>query len=145
MSASILDHIDDYRKVLEDFSHQIMEYIEWETSTENNVRVKNNTIDYYRYFDATPMAEFLFDCVDDTIKNIIPAEVRYLQKYDAFKNYLDNTFEMPDKMVANLVRFLEQNDGKLSKRARAKEFKLLKETEIDEIENHFRQILASDF
>jgi hypothetical protein len=145
VSASILDHIDDYRKVLEDFSHQILEFIEWETTTENNVRVNNNTIDYYRYFDATPMAEFLFDCVDDTIKNIIPAEVRYLQKYDAFKNYLDNTLEMPDKMVADLVRFLEQNDGKLSKRARAKEFKMLTESEIGEIEQLFRQIFSSDY
>lgn len=145
VSASILDHIDDYRKVLEDFSHQIMEFIEWEITTENNVRVKNYTIDYYRYFDATPMAEFLFDCVDDTIKNIIPEEVRYLQKYDAFKKYLDNTFEMPDKLVADLVRFLEQNDGKLSKRARTKEFKMLKEAEIAEIESLFHQIFSSNF
>lgn len=144
VSASILDHIDDYRKVLEDFSHQLLEFIEWETTIDNNVNIKNNTIDYYRYFDATPMAEFLFDCVNDTIKNIIPAEVYYLQKYDAFKNYLDNTFEMPDKMVADLVRFLEQNDGKLSIRARAKEFKMLEESEIVEIENHFRLIMIEE-
>lgn len=141
VSASILDHIDDYRKVLEDFSHPILEFTEWIPTQENNVNVLNDTIDYYRYFDATPMSEFLFDCVDDTIKNIIPIEVGYLQKYDAFKRYLDNTFEMPDKIVADLVRFLEQNNGILSKRARTKEFKELTEHEIADIENQYKSIM----
>jgi len=33
------------------------------------------TIDFYRYFDATKQAEFLYDCVDDTIRNIIPEQL----------------------------------------------------------------------
>lgn len=45
----------------------------------------NETIDYYRYFDATVQSEFLFDCIDYTINRIIPQEVEYLQKYDALK------------------------------------------------------------
>ncbi len=141
VSASILDHINDYRKVLEEISHPILEYIDWVPTPNNNVHVQNDTIDYYRYFDATPTAEFLFDCVDDTIKNIIPTEVHYLQKYDAFKKYIDDTFEMPDKMVADLVRFLEQNNGALSKRARTKEFKMLDETEIVAIEENFKLLM----
>ncbi|MBI9069232.1 MAG: Fic family protein [Salinivirgaceae bacterium] len=144
VSASILDHIDDYRKVLEAYSHPLLDFIEWETTPDNNVNVINDTIDYYRYFDATPMAEFLYDCVDDTIKNIIPAEVNYLRKYDVFKSYLENTFEMPDKMIADLVRFLEQNNGKLSKRAKTKEFKMLNESEIIEIEEQFKTIMIAD-
>ena len=42
---------------------------------------------------------------------------------------------MPDKMVALLVRFLEQNRGHLSQRAREKEFALLKDEEIHVIES----------
>ena len=30
------------------------------------------------------------------------------------KNFLDNVFEMPDKMVAFTIRFLEQGNVKLS-------------------------------
>ncbi len=41
---------------------------------------------------------------------------------------------MPDKLVATLVRFLEQNNGTLSKRARTKEFAELTDDEIKEIE-----------
>lgn len=99
--------------------------------------VLNNTVDYYRYFDATPHAEFLFDCVNDTIEKIIPDEVSYLTKYDEFKSWIDDTFEMPDKMVALLVRYLEQNSGSLSKRAREREFHALRSEELEHIEKQY--------
>jgi len=141
ISASILDHIADYQKVLEAYSHPILDFVDWEATPDNNIRVLNNTMDFYRYYDATVVAEFLFDCVDDTIKNVIPAEVNYLRKYDEFKSYVENTLEMPDKMIADLVRFLEQNNGLLSKRARNKEFKDLTDVEIAEVEIQFHTIM----
>jgi Fic family protein len=134
VSASILDRIDDYRKVLESYSQPLLDFIEWKPTADQNVEVLNETIDYYRYFDATKQAEFLYECVEDTIKNIIPTEVEYLINYDEFKRYIDDQFEMPDKTVALLVRFLEQHKGQLSERAKTREFKLLKATEIKEIE-----------
>jgi len=137
VSASILNHIDDYRKVLESYSHPLLDFIEWEKTTSNNVKVLNKTIDFYRYFDATKQAEFLYDCVNDTIENVIPQEVHYLQKYDEMKSYLDDEFQMPDKTVALLIRFLEQNGGKFSKRALEKEFSALTEEEIKDIERNY--------
>lgn len=137
VSASILNHIDDYRKVLESYSHPLLDFIEWEKTKSNNVEVLNETIDFYRYFDATKQAEFLYDCVNDTIENVIPQEVTYLKKYDEMKSYLDDVFQMPDKTVALLIRFLEQNDGKLSKRAIEKEFSVLTEEEIKNIEDNY--------
>lgn len=139
VSASILNHIDDYRIVLEAYSHPLLDFIEWKKTNSNNVEVLNETIDFYRYFDATKQAEFLYDCVNDTIENVIPNEVEYLQKYDEMKNYLDNVFQMPDKMVALLIRFLEQNNGSISKRAREKEFSALKDEEVKEIEKHYQE------
>lgn len=139
VSASILDHIDDYRKILEDYSHPLLDHIEWEQTGDNNVRAINDTLDYYRFFDLTKQAEFLYDCVKDTIDNIIPQEIQYLTAYDAFKRWLDDEYEMPDKMVALLVKFLDQNEGKLSKRARVKEFVNLKPEEAQEIEETFRK------
>ncbi len=140
VSASILDHIDDYRNVLESYSHPLLEFIEWKPTVNNNVEVLNETSDYYRYFDATKQAEFLYDCVQDTIENIIPDEIEYLNRYDEMKRYLEETFEMPDKTVALLVRFLEKSDGQLSKRARAKEFDALTEEEVRDIEKRYQEI-----
>ncbi len=140
VSSSILDHIHDYKTVLDSYSHPLLDHIVWEETIDHNVKVTNNTIDLYRYFDATKQVEFLYDCVEDTLERVIPEEVTYLQNYDAFKRYIDNHFEMPDKMVAILVRFLEQNDGVLSKRVLKKEFSALKEEEIKKIEENYNNI-----
>ncbi len=140
VSASILDHIADYRKVLEAYSHPLLDFIDWEETQDHNVRVLNETIDFYRFFDATPQAEFLYDCVLDTIENIIPREILYLTQYDDFKKRIDEDFEMPDRLVALLINFLGQNNGTLSKRARKKEFSALTDKEVDSIEKLYRKI-----
>jgi hypothetical protein len=144
VSESILRRIDDYRNVLESYSRPLLDFIEWEETKDHNIEVRNDTIDYYRYFDASPQAEFLYDCVKETIEKIIPAELSYLRKYDEFKRFIDDEFEMPDKMVALLVRFLEQNDGKISIRAKEKEFPGLTEKEITKIEHVYREIYNSE-
>ena len=143
VSSSILSHIEDYKKVLEAYSRPLLDFIEWEETKKHNVEVLNETIDFYRYFDATKQAEFLYDCVDDTIRNIIPEEINYLIKYDEFKRYLDDEFEMPDNTVALLVKFLEQNNGKFSKRTREKEFANLTDNEITEIEENYKILITN--
>ncbi len=66
--------------------------------------------------------------------------LQQLSSYDGMKVYLENTYEMPDKTVAMLIRFLEQNNGQLSKRARTKEFKALIDKEVRDIENKYQEI-----
>lgn len=143
VSASILDQIANYRQTLEAYSHPLLEWIAWKETKDHNIEVINQTIDYYRYFDATTQAEFLYSCVEDTIQNIIPAEISYLAKYDRFKSYLDYNFEIPDRLASLLIRFLEQNDGIFSKRAIENEFKFFREEELTEIEKQFNTIMRN--
>jgi Fic family protein len=142
VSAAILQRIPEYKEVYDHYTETRIDLIEWKPTSDNNVEVLNDTIDLYRYFDATRMAEFLYSCVEQTIDEIIPDEVEYLRKYDEFKYKLEQSFEMPDKMVALLVRFLEQGNGVLSKRAKDKEFRMLSETEIKEIESLYLMIFV---
>jgi Fic family protein len=144
VSASILNHIDDYRVILESYSRPLLNFIDWEETSDHNIRVLNETIDYYRYCDLTRQAEFLYDCVKDTIENVIPTEITYLTRYDEFKRLIDDEYEMPDSKVALLVRFLEQNNGKLSKNKRDKEFEALKDAEVAKIEYTFEEIFLAD-
>ena len=144
VSAAILERLSDYRKVLEDYSIPRLAMIEWETTPDNNVKVLNDTIDLYRYFDATKMAEFLFSCVEQTINIIIPNEVGYLRKYDLFKQKVERDIDMPDKTIAMLLRFLEQNEGKLSKRAREKEFSMLEDNEVTNLEEIYSEVFETD-
>lgn len=143
LSAAILDHIADYRKALQNTTHPLLDYIDWQVTANNNVQVLNDTLDYYRYFDATHLAEFLYEMVQDTVDRIIPQEVQYLQRYDEFKKFIDAHFDMPNGKVGLLIRFLEQNNGKLSKRGREKEFALLTNNEIHLIEEQFQAIFEN--
>jgi hypothetical protein len=108
--------------------------IKWESTAKGNVRVLNETADYYRFFDATPHAEFLHECVARTIDVDLPAEAKYLQGYDTFKRQVTDIVDMPDGTLDSLFRFLRQNSGVLSKRARGKEFAALTDDEVAKIE-----------
>jgi hypothetical protein len=144
ISASILDHIHDYRLVLESYSKPLLDFIEWKETSNHNVQVMNQTKDYYRFFDATKQAEFLFDCVKDTVEHSIPTEIKYRTNYEAFKSFLDEEFEVPDKLVSMLVNFLEQNQGVLSKRAKEKEFSQFTQKEIKHIEAEYKSIFLRE-
>lgn len=140
VSAVILERIEEYRKTLEHFSKPRLDFIEWRPTEKNNVEVLNETIDLYRYFDATAQAEFLFACVEETVNKTLPEEVEYLKKHDLFNEFIKNYIDMPDKLVDLLIRFLSKNNGQLSKRAREREFGKLTNTEIHAIEQKYSEI-----
>ena len=73
----------------------------------------------------------------------LPEEVDYLTKYDLLNNFIKNYIDMPDKLVDLLIRFLNQNNGKFSKRARDKEFSELTEDEVQTIERKYDDIIHS--
>jgi len=140
VSAAILDRIDDYRRVLETYSERLLPLIDWKPTAKMNVEVLNDTGDFYRYFDATPHAEFLFECVQRTIKHDLPEEAAFLERYDIFKNRVEAMAEMPASTIDLLFSFLKQNNGQLSKRARAKEFSSLTDNEIEEFEATYQEV-----
>jgi hypothetical protein len=140
ISVVMLEYIDDYRKVLKHYSHPMLNHIKWKETDDHNVEILNDTIDYYRYFDATAQAEFLFDCVDRTISITIPLEVAFLQKYDEMKSWLNSKFDMPDRIIATLIRLLGQNNGILSNKKSKQVLKELTKVEIKQIENKYHEI-----
>ena len=108
-----------------------------------NVLVKNATVNYYRYFDATPHAEFLYTCVQETIERDLPDEVAYLQAYDRFSQDVQAILDMPNQKLDLLHHFLKQGKGHLSKRARTKEFAALTGAEITQIEGLYSDSFAT--
>lgn len=143
ISSAILDRIDDYRRVLESYSKRLLPCIDWEPTPLNNVRVLNDTADFYRYFDATEHAEFLFECVEKTIEVDWPEEAAYLESYDAFKRQVAAIVDMPASTLDLLCSFLRQNHGELSARARANEFAALTPDEVHAVESAYGNAFAS--
>jgi hypothetical protein len=142
VSAVILRHIDDYRQVLETHSRPVLPLIEWEPTPDGNVRVLNDTGDFYRFFDATPHAEFLYRCVEATIEEDLPKETGFLAAYDRFAARILDLVDMPNTKVDLLFRFLRQNGGRFSKRALDREFEALTEGESARIEEIYRETVG---
>jgi Fic family protein len=140
VSAVILRKIGAYRRVLESSSRPLLGLINWRPTLEGNVEVLNETADYYRYFDATEHAEFLYDCVAETVELDLPDEVKYLAAYDRFASRIQTLFDLPNSKLDLLWRFLQQNQGKFSKRARAKEFSQLTDKEAAQVEKAFDDV-----
>jgi hypothetical protein len=140
ISAAMLRRLDEYRDVLESYSAALLPFIEWRATSDNNVEVLNDTADYYRYFDATRHAEFLYSCIEETVEHDLPDEVRFLERFDAFARSVKEIVEMPDRDIERLRGFLAQGEGRLSKCAREHEFRALSDEEADRMEALYREL-----
>jgi hypothetical protein len=64
----------------------------------------------------------------------LPREIDYLRRHDAAISRIMDAAEMPDRVAGNLVMFIRQNNGTLSKNRRAGEFNKLRDDEVTLIE-----------
>ncbi len=142
ISAAILRRIDEYRTVLESYSAALLPLIDWRATPDNNVEVLSETADYYRYFDATAHAKFLYSCVEQTVEEDLPAEIRFLQAFDKFSSAVKEIVEMPDRKVELLRAFLAQGEGRLSKRVREMEFHALTDEEATQFELLYSELFG---
>ena len=143
ISAVMLRRIEDYRAVLESYSKPLLLHIDWERTPDGNVAVRNDTADFYRFFDATAHATFLYECIAETVEKDLPKEISYLEAFDRFATGVRELVEMPGGVFELLRSFLAQNQGKLSKRARTHKFARLTDEEVNAIEQLYAATLAS--
>ena len=130
VSSVMLDRVDDYRTTLQAHSGPLMAFIEWRATADRNVEVLNQTADLYRYFDCTEEAEFLYACVSRTVEHDLPCEIDYLRRHDEATRRIMDAVEMPDRVADNLVMFIRQNNGTLSRKRREGEFQKLRDDEV---------------
>lgn len=134
VSSVMLARIDEYRQSLQSHSSPLMNFIEWRPTPQRNIEVLNDTVDLYRYFDCTRNAEFLYGCVEQTIDHDLPEEIDYLRRHDEAMRRIMEYVEMPDRLAEDLVRFIRQNNGRLGKKRREREFAKLTEDEVQGVE-----------
>lgn len=138
VSSVMLDRIDDYRSTLRAHSGPLMPFVAWRPTAERNVEVLNDTSDLYRYFDCTEQAEFLYSCVRRTVEEDLPREIDYLRRHDEAMRRIMDAVEMPDRMAENVLIFIRQNNGTLSRRRRDGEFRQLRDDEATLLEGIVR-------
>jgi hypothetical protein len=134
LSAAIERDRRGYDEALESFSKPITEFIRWRWVPNRKISVENDTSDLYRYFDATTLAEYLYDVVDDTIDRDLGKQLRFIANFDHACAAAREIVDMPDRRLSLLVRLCIQNGGHLSA-AKRKLFAELTEKEITALES----------
>jgi hypothetical protein len=103
------------------------------------MEVGNPTKDLYRFWDATPFAEYLYGVVEETIGKDLAEEIRFLSTFDRAVSRTMEIVDMPDRRASLLVRLILQNRGTLAA-SRRKDFSELTDGEVSSIEAAVREI-----
>ena len=114
VSAAILRDRTGYDTVLEGFSRPRRDLIRWDWTPEREIRVQGDTADLYRFFDATPFAEYLYDRIADTIRQDLPDELGFVAVFIRASEAAREIVDMPDRRLSLFVRLVMQNQGRLS-------------------------------
>ena len=133
VSVSIVRDRGAYDVVLEKFSKPLLSLIDWRLNDKQEMTVKGETSDLYRYFDATAQTEYLYDRVEETIRKDLAEELDFIGLYDRAYKAAREVVDMPNKRLSLFVRLVMQNNGQLAK-ARRKVFSELSDEEIKSME-----------
>ena len=133
VSAVMMRDRKRYDEVLEVFSQSVSPYIDYEMHQDESLVVNNQTAHLYRFWDATACAEYLYDCVAETIRTDLKEEIGFLRVFDGAIRATMDIVDMPDRRASLLVRLILQNNGRLSQ-AKRTTFSELKDEEISAIE-----------
>ena len=137
VSAAMLRAPKAYDAALNAFSNSIRSRIRYEMDDQQRLTVLNKTDRLYRYYDATPQAEYLYEAVAETIRKDLREEIEFLEVFDKSMTALKNIVDMPNARASSLIRFVLQNHGTLSKNKR-RQFPELEDEELARIEEAIR-------
>jgi Fic/DOC family len=143
VSAAMLRDMVAYDRALEAFSEAIAPFVQYSLDAEQKMTVANETAGLYRFFDATPQAEYLFDCIEETIGRDLNQELNFLKFFDAAMKAVMGVVDMPNQRASLLIRLIHQNKGELSKGKRDS-FSELSDAEIGKIESAIK-VAAQQF
>ena len=102
------------------------------------ISVQNESADFYRFIDMTPIVQEFQKIVQTTIQTEWKSELSYLQNYDKIRKRMREIVDMPDKKANQFILFVQQNNGALPKNRR-KFFAEMSDDEIAALESVVRQ------
>jgi len=146
VSASILKDQIAYDTCLETFSKPLMRRIEYKMTDKGEMTVTTkDTADYYRYFNGTPIADFLAKMIEKTAEQEVLQEVTFLEVYDRVKAEVREKLpKIADKDLDLAIRLCHQNNGMVSKTKSDGTLSHLSQAEISTIQQSYaRHVGAS--
>lgn len=145
ISAHMLNHKKDYDATLEKYSTRLMNRIKYSRDEHGELTITNegDVEGYFRYPDLTEQCVYLVNAIHETIREEMPQELTFILRFDDAKKAMQDIVDMPDKLIALMLKYLHQNKGVLAKKRRA-EFSKLTDEEIELMQEAYRMVYVSD-
>ena len=138
VSAVILANLDQYMETLERFSKPVRALTEFDPDSPNTPAKGNDAV-YFRYFDATDQATFLFWALERTITHDLQEEISFLLGFDKAHRALKAELDWPAHALDLFIRLVHQNKGSLSRTKRQSHFEWMTDAEVKRSEDVVRK------
>jgi len=142
VSAVILANLGEYVDVLERFSKPLMARTRYDPDVPQAPATGNDAV-YFRYFDATEQAAFLYRALERTVEYDLEEEIRFLIGFDAARARLNALADWPAHSLDLFIRLVRQNDGRLSRTRRTSHFAWMSDDEVERFEAIVAEAFAS--
>lgn len=130
VSAAMEREIARYSEVLKAYSAPLTAKLDYRFDPDADfIEVRNQPRYLYAFFDATELCEFTFQCLEGAIDHDLSSELAYLRAYDSAYRALSRWLEAPQPELEKLIRYIAQNDGRLSRNKRG-QFPLMDDATI---------------
>ncbi|HEY0842701.1 Fic family protein [Methylotenera sp.] len=143
VSAVILANLDQYVEVLDAFSKPLVARTEYNPDTPNVSAIGNDAI-FFKYFDATEQASFLYRSLENTVENDLQNEIAFLIGFDKARSQLNALFDWPPHSLDLFIRLVHQNNYELSKTKKQSHFEWLSDDEIAKFQSLVRESFSTD-
>lgn len=121
VSVAMKKHEAEYLAVLQQFSRPMREKwdVRWIDAAQFEYRYLGNPhYDAYRYWDATPAAEFCLKMAELALDDELRNETGFLIRYDFAHRAVDEAYDLVNTDLATLLISAFQNGGVVSRRRR---------------------------
>jgi hypothetical protein len=124
VSAYILSNLDLYTAVLEQFSKPIRARTDF-APPPPVVPATGNDARFFRFFDATAPALFLYRALEHTVEHDLEEELTYLVGLERARAALKDEIDWPAQSLDLFINVIRQSGGSLSKTKRDSHFSWL--------------------
>jgi Fic/DOC family len=134
VSAVMLANLDQYAEVLEAFSKPLVARTEYNPDTPNVAATGNDAV-FFKYFDATEQASFLYTSLENAVENDLQNAIAFLIGFDKAKSQLNALFDWPPHALDLFIRVVHQNNYALSKTKKQAHFEWLSDGDVTLFQN----------
>lgn len=138
VSAVILANQKEYVDALERFSQPLRGRTSYNPDAPDAPATGNDAV-YFRFFDATAQASFLYWALERTVERDLVDEVSFLLGFDAAHTALRGMIDWPAHSLDLFIRLVHQNNGQLSKTKQESHFRWMTDDEVRQAEAQVAQ------